>query len=62
MIRVLRSFGGAWSALAALIWLAPRPLRDVAYRFIAKRRYRWFGQRETCYLPEPSEASRFLQN
>ncbi len=62
MIRVLRSFGGAWSALAATAWLMPRPLRDAVYRAVAKRRYRWFGQRETCYLPDPSEADRFLRN
>ena len=62
MIRVLRSFGSAWPLLAGALWIIPRPLRDAAYRAIAKRRYRWFGQRETCYLPDPSEAARFLQN
>ena len=62
MIRVLRSFGGGWPLLAAMLWIVPKPVRDAAYRAVAKRRYRWFGQRETCYLPDPSEASRFLQN
>jgi len=62
MIRVLRSFGRAWPLLANLLWIIPKPLRDAAYRTVAKRRYRWFGQRETCYLPDPSEAARFLQN
>jgi predicted DCC family thiol-disulfide oxidoreductase YuxK len=62
MIRVLRSFGGVWTLLASLIWVVPRPLRDAAYRVVARRRYRWFGQRETCYLPDSSEAGRFLQN
>ena len=62
LIRVLRVFGGAWPLLAGLLWIVPKPLRDVGYRAIAKRRYSWFGQRETCYLPDPSEAGRFLQN
>jgi predicted DCC family thiol-disulfide oxidoreductase YuxK len=62
MVRVLRSFGGVWTLLASLIWVVPRPLRDAAYRVVARRRYRWFGQRETCYLPDSSEADRFLQN
>lgn len=62
MIRVLRSFGHAWPLLANLLWIIPKPLRDAAYGAVAKRRYRWFGQRETCYLPDPSEAARFLQN
>jgi predicted DCC family thiol-disulfide oxidoreductase YuxK len=62
MIRVLHSFGGAWPLLAGALWIVPKPLRDAGYRAVAKRRYRWFGQRETCYLPDPSEAIRFLQN
>jgi len=62
MLHVLRSFGGAWKLLAGALWIIPKLLRDAAYRAIAKRRYRWFGQRETCYLPDPSEAGRFLQN
>jgi len=62
MIRALRSFGGVWPLLAGMLWIVPKPLRDAAYRAVARRRYRWFGQRETCYLPNPSEAGRFLQN
>jgi predicted DCC family thiol-disulfide oxidoreductase YuxK len=62
MIRVLRSFGGAWAALGTVAWLIPRPLRDTIYRAVAKRRYRWFGQRDSCYLPDPADAARFLQN
>ncbi len=59
-IHVLRSFGGAWSLVAGLIWIFPRPLRDAVYRGIAKRRYRWFGKRDSCYLPQPEDRTRFL--
>jgi predicted DCC family thiol-disulfide oxidoreductase YuxK len=59
-IRVLRSLGFGWRAVAGVMWLVPRPLRDMVYRGIAKRRYRWFGQRDTCYLPQPDDATRFL--
>lgn len=62
LVRVLRSFGGAWRLLAGLLWVIPKPVRDAAYRYVAKRRYGWFGRRETCYLPEPSDSGRFLQN
>jgi len=48
-----------WRALAATT-LVPRAARDAVYRFVARNRYRWFGVRETCYLPDPSEADRFL--
>jgi predicted DCC family thiol-disulfide oxidoreductase YuxK len=60
-IRVLRSFGGFWALAAAALWLIPRPIRNAAYRFVAARRYRWFGQRDICYLPDPQNAGRFLE-
>ena len=62
LVRVLRCFGGAWPILAGAIRLIPRPLRDAAYRAVARRRFRWFGRRETCYLPDPADAGRFVQN
>lgn len=46
-----------------LLWpfiLVPRPLRDAAYSFIAKRRYKWFGKREACRLPTEADRNRFL--
>jgi predicted DCC family thiol-disulfide oxidoreductase YuxK len=46
--------------LCAVFWLVPRFLRDVVYRWIAKNRYRWFGQKETCWLPTPEIRARFL--
>lgn len=27
--------------LQALVWLVPKPLRDAAYRLVAKRRHKW---------------------
>ncbi|MCZ0954849.1 MAG: thiol-disulfide oxidoreductase DCC family protein [Rhodospirillaceae bacterium] len=40
-----------WNLLATLR-LVPRPIRDGVYSFVAKNRYRWFGKRATCKLPE----------
>jgi len=41
-------------------WLAPRPLRDLVYRPIARHRYRLFGRTETCMVPSPEDRARFL--
>lgn len=43
---------GGWWRLAYAARVIPRPLRDVA-----RNRYRWFGQRTTCYLAQPSVES-----
>lgn len=58
-LRVLAALGGPW-ALVKLLLLIPAPIRDAAYRIIARNRYRWFGRRETCRLPTPEERARFL--
>jgi predicted DCC family thiol-disulfide oxidoreductase YuxK len=38
----------------------PTFLRDMVYNFIAKKRYRWFGKRETCRLPDAATKGRIL--
>lgn len=58
-LRVARRMGGAWRLFYAFI-LIPRPIRDAAYRFIAKNRYRWFGKAEACRMPTPELRARFL--
>jgi predicted DCC family thiol-disulfide oxidoreductase YuxK len=58
-LRIARSLDGAWPALAVL-GLVPRALRDPIYRFVARRRHRWFGRASGCDLPDPGHASRFL--
>ena len=59
IIRVLTGLGGAWRLLGVLRWV-PRRLRDPAYRALARNRYRWFGRHDTCFLPTPEQAARFL--
>ncbi len=59
-VRVLWRLGGVWWLFGWLLWLIPRPLRDVGYRLVAANRYRLFGKKETCRLPSPAERERFL--
>ena len=59
VLRVLAGLGGVWR-LVLIGRLIPRPLRDAGYRVIARNRYRWFGRREACMVPDAAIASRFL--
>lgn len=59
VLHILRRLTGAWSWLYAARVL-PKPLRDAAYRFVARHRYQWFGQQEACLLPTPALRQRFL--
>jgi predicted DCC family thiol-disulfide oxidoreductase YuxK len=58
-LRICRRLGGGWQLLS-LAKVLPRGLRDTAYRWIARNRYRWFGRHDTCRVPSPSERARFL--
>ncbi len=59
ILRVLTGLGGPWR-VAGVLRLLPSAWRDVAYRALARNRYRWFGRHDTCYLPSPEQAARFL--
>ncbi len=47
-----------WLVLARIV---PRPLRDWAYSFLARRRYRLFGKMESCFMPSPALRTRFVE-
>jgi len=36
-------------------------IRDAIYLTIARNRYRWFGMRDTCMMPDDELARRFLK-
>ncbi|MGV3585395.1 MAG: thiol-disulfide oxidoreductase DCC family protein [Adhaeribacter sp.] len=58
-LRILRHLSGAWPLLYLAIIL-PVFFRDRVYNFVARNRYRWLGQRESCLMPTPALKARFL--
>ena len=60
ILRALRGIGGVWRALAAIASVFPIALRDWVYNFIARRRLRWFGGKDSCTIPSIADRSRFL--
>jgi predicted DCC family thiol-disulfide oxidoreductase YuxK len=58
-LAIARQLRFPWPLLA-VFWLVPYPLRDLAYDWIARNRYRWFGRRATCWVPTPALRARFL--
>lgn len=59
VIAIWEGLGWPWRAASAFR-LVPRRLRDVVYRAVARNRYRLFGRRETCWLPDPADRDRVL--
>jgi predicted DCC family thiol-disulfide oxidoreductase YuxK len=48
-----------WRYLALLRFI-PKSLRNILYRWVAKNRYRWFGQYPQCPIPAHEHRHRFL--
>ena len=40
--------------------IVPPFIRNAVYDMIARKRYKWFGKKETCMIPAASLQSRFL--
>jgi len=59
VLAIWAGLGWPWRALA-LFRLVPRGLRDAVYRLIARNRYRLFGRREQCFVPEARWQDRIL--
>ena len=59
ILKEVSYFGGWWRFLS-IFKIVPRPIRDFFYNIIARIRYRWFGKKESCWLPTPELKARFL--
>lgn len=59
VLRIAAMLGQPWSWLAACR-IVPGFLRDPFYRAFASVRYRIFGKLDSCRMPDPEHADRFL--
>lgn len=51
-LTVLKKLGGIYALLGKIGFLFPLSFRNTLYRFIAKNRYKWFGKKTDCILPQ----------
>ena len=59
ILQLLKYFNWKWRVFI-LFKLVPRFLRDTAYGWVARHRYKWFGKANTCLLPTEELQSRLL--
>ena len=43
-----------------IFWIVPKFVRNAVYDYVARNRYKWFGQKDQCMIPTPDVRSRFL--
>ena len=59
VLKIGKELGGIYKAVCVFRILHVS-WRLSLYLWIAKNRYRWFGVRQSCYLPSRDEAERFI--
>lgn len=58
-VEIAKDLDGLWRFLHVFKFI-PKPVRDFIYSIISKNRYRWFGNKNECLLPDNNIKERFL--
>ncbi|WP_339647762.1 thiol-disulfide oxidoreductase DCC family protein [uncultured Salegentibacter sp.] len=58
-LEISRELSGGYSLLKNFLFI-PESLRDGIYNFIANKRYKWYGKKESCMISTPELKSKFL--
>lgn len=58
-LRISRKLRGAWKLFYLFIVIPPF-IRNFIYDLVARNRYKWFGKRDTCFIPDESIKARFI--
>jgi len=59
VLRILKNLKGLWRLMYIFI-LVPPFIRNTVYNIIANKRYRWFGKRDKCMVPDERIVRKFL--
>ncbi|HAF30606.1 MAG TPA: thiol-disulfide oxidoreductase [Bacteroidales bacterium] len=58
-LRIAKELRRAWPLFYSFI-IFPKVIRDYMYTFIASKRFKWFGKRDTCHIPTTDYRYKFL--
>ena len=60
-LRIAMQLKGFWPMLVAFL-IVPKFIRDGIYKWIASNRYKWFGKKDQCMIPEKNIQHLFLEH
>tara|TARA_R110002020_G_scaffold432079_5_gene642131 strand:- start:294 stop:698 length:405 start_codon:yes stop_codon:yes gene_type:complete len=58
-LHIARGLKG-WYSLLYGFMIIPKFLRNTIYDYVARNRYKWFGKKDSCMLPNPSIKTKFI--
>ena len=59
-LKIAKKLGGFYILLSPL-QLIPTSISNFVYDYIAKNRYKWFGKKDQCMIPDAQIRERFLE-
>ena len=59
-LRIAKQLPGGWKFFYGFM-IIPGFIRNAVYNWIARNRYKWFGERDECMIPTPELKERFLE-
>ena len=59
VLEIFSLLGYPWKLFYAFIILPP-VIRNFLYNFVARYRYKWFGKRDSCMMPDDKLKERFI--
>lgn len=60
VLRIFKKLPFQYAVFYYVLFWIPQFFRDWVYDFVAKYRYKLFGKKETCRIPNSAEIERFL--
>jgi predicted DCC family thiol-disulfide oxidoreductase YuxK len=60
ILKIAEILGFPWCLLASL-YVIPVKLRDRLYNVVAANRYKWFGKRQDCRIPDEKARGRLIE-
>jgi predicted DCC family thiol-disulfide oxidoreductase YuxK len=60
VLAAARTLPAPWRWLGRAGRLIPAFIGDALYDVVQRNRLKWFGRRQTCFVPSPGDRSRFL--
>lgn len=58
-LEIGKHLNGLGVISSILLWL-PESFRNIVYDIIARNRYKWYGKKEKCMIPNPELKNKFL--
>ncbi|TBX68377.1 DUF393 domain-containing protein [Flavobacterium silvisoli] len=59
VLRIAQELGGIY-ILFGVFSILPKGLLNTLYDYVAKNRYKWYGQKTSCILPDTENKTKFL--